>query len=308
MSKSALSHTRRLTTVLLLFLLLAGRARGHELNAKVSINYSQVSNTKTSVFETLEKAISDFLNDRPWTGYQYKNNERINCTFNFTVKTYSETDNSFTGTLSVQSSRPVYNSTYTTTVFSIQDGDFNFSYQEYDPLEFRKDQIDNNLTAILAYYAYMIIGFDMDAMAPMGGTSMFQTAEDIVSNSQNLGYTGWKAYDDSKNRFAIVNDYMDGSLEPLRQFNYTYYRKGLDIMAENSDQGRAAAAEAIQMLRQAYENKSLSSLPQMFTDIKRDEFVNIFSGQGSGGERQDIYDILFRINPSQDTYWEKIKR
>lgn len=298
----------RLVTMLSFCLLLVRPAQSRELNAKFTINRSQVANTKSTVFETLEKAVNDFLNDKQWTNFQYKPHERINCTFSLTVKTYSETDNSFTGTLSVQSTRPVYNSTYTTTVFSIQDGNCNFAYQEHDPLEFRKDQVDNNLTAMLAYYAYLLIGLDMDTMSPLGGTAMLQTAEDIVTASQNLGYTGWKAFDDNKNRFAIITDYMDGSLEALRQFNYIYYRKGLDVMAENSEQGRKAAAEAVQQLRQAYENKSLSSLPQIFTDIKRDEFVNLFSEQGTGEERQGVYDILFRINPSQDTYWEKIKR
>lgn len=282
--------------------------RAQELNAKFAINYSKVSNTKTSVFETLEKAVTAFLNERQWTGMQYKEQERINCSFSYTVATYSETDNSFTGTMTVQSTRPVYNSTYTTTVYNTQDATFNFTYQEHDQLEFRKEQIDNNLTALLAYYVYLIIGLDMDTMAPQGGSEMLHIVEDIVNGAQNLGYPGWKAFEDSKNRYAYINDYMDGAMEPLRQLNYTYYRLGLDTMADNAEQGRANITEAIRLLKQAHENKTMSLLPQIFTDVKRDELVNLYSGKAAPAEKQEVYDILSRINASQNEHWDKLKK
>lgn len=279
-----------------------------ELTAKVVINRSQVSNTKSSVFESLEKAVTAFLNDRQWTNQHYKESERISCTFNITVNTYNEADNAFTASLMVQSMRPVYNSTYNTTVFSIKDANFNFAFQEFDQLNFQPEQLDNNLTAMLAYYAYLIIGLDMDTMAPLGGTEALQTAENIVSNAQNLGYPGWKAFDDNKNRFGIINDYLDGAMEPYRQLQYVYYRKGLDTMADNAENGRAAITEAINLLNTAKENKSLSQLPQIFTDFKRDELVNIYSGKGTPKEKEAVYDIVFRINASQNAYWEKIKK
>lgn len=277
-----------------------------ELNAKVSINKSQISNTKTSVFEALEKAIVGFLNDRQWTNMQYKENERINCSFNITLKTYSEAENSFTASLMVQSTRPVYNSNYTTTVFSIKDDHFDFLFQEFDQLNFQPEQLSDNLTAMLAYYAYLIIGLDMDTMAPLGGTAVLQEVYNLVNNAQNLGYPGWKAFEDSKNRFAIINDYMDGAMEPFRQMQYDYHRKGLDTMADNAENGRAAVAASLELLKTAYENKSLSQLSQIFTDYKRDEIVNIFSKQGSSSEREKIYDLVMRLNASQNTYWEKI--
>lgn len=288
--------------------LTAAPAQAQELNAKFAINYSKVSNTKTSVFETLEKAVTAFLNERQWTGMQYKEQERINCSFSYTVATYSETDNSFTGTMTVQSTRPVYNSTYTTTVYNTQDATFNFAYQEHDQLEFRKEQIDNNLTALLAYYVYLIIGMDMDTMAPQGGSEVLHTVEDIVNGAQNLGYPGWKAFEDSKNRYAVITDYMDGAMEPLRQFQYDYYRRGLDTMADNAEQGRAVITESVRLLKQAHENKTLSLLPQIFTDIKRDELVNLYSSKGTSAEKQEVSDILSRINASQNTYWDKIKK
>ena len=281
--------------------------QAQELNAKVSINRSQVSNTKSGVFEALEDKITRLLNEHAWTNLKFRDFERIQCTFNITIDTYSETDNSFKGSLIVAGIRPVYNSSYTTTVFSTTDKDFNFSFQEFDQLEWRPEQVDNNLTAMIAYWAYMIIGMDLDAMSPMGGTQVLQMAQDVCNNAEMLGFAGWKAFDDTKNRYALVNDYMDGALEPFRQMQYMYYRTGLDHMAENAEEARNTIAEALNLLKEARENKSLSMLPQIFTDYKRDELVSIFSGQGSSKEREAIYDILFRINPSQNNYWEKIK-
>lgn len=283
-------------------------ASAQELNAKVVINRSQISNTTEAVFEALQNSLTAFLNERQWTKMTYEDYERINCTFSITLKTYSETDNSFTGSIQVQSVRPVYNSNYSTTVFNIQDENFNFNFQQFDQLDFRPEQVDNNLTAMLAYYAYLIIGMDMDTMAPLGGTDILQMAMDVANNAQNLGYAGWKAFEDSRNRFAIINDYLDGGLEPLRQMEYEYHRQGLDRMTENTDSARSAVTSAIVLLKQAHENKSQSLLPQIITDIKRDEIVSIYSSKGTREEKEQVYDIVFAINASQNPYWEKIKK
>ena len=278
-----------------------------ELNAKVLINRTQVSNTKSGVFEALEKAITQFLNERAWTNIQFREQERIQCSFNINVSAYSETDNSFKATLLVASTRPVYGSSYNTTVWNMNDKDVEFNFQEFDQLEWRPEQVDNNLTAMLAYWAYIIIGMDLDSMSPMGGTDVLRLAQDVCNNADMLGAKGWKAFDDTRNRYAIVNDYLDGSMEKLRQLQYQYYRVGLDHMAENTETARTAIAEAMKLLKEAHEDKSLSMLPQIFTDIKRDELVSIFSGKGSSEEREQVFDILSRINPSQNTYWEKLK-
>ena len=287
--------------------LVSWNIQAQELNAKVNINRTQVSNTKSGVFEALEKVITRLLNEHSWTSLQFREIERIQCTFNITIDTYSETDNSFTGSLLVAAIRPVYNSSYTTTVFSMNDKDFNFSFQEFDQLEWRPEQVDNNLTAMIAYWAYVLIGMDLDAMAPMGGTEVLRMAQDVCNNAEMLGFPGWKAFDDTKNRYAIINDYLDGSMEKFRQLQYTYYRTGLDHMADNAETARTTIAEAMNLLKEAHEDKAMSMLPQIFTDYKRDELVSIFSGQGSSKDREAVYDILFRINPSQNNYWEKIK-
>ena len=299
---------KRFLTILLTTLLLPLSAAAQELNAKVIINREQVSNTKSGVFDALEKAATQLLNEHAWTNIKFREMERIQCTFNITIDTYSETDNSFKGSLLVACVRPVYNSSYTTTVWNMNDKDFDFNFQEFDQLEWRPEQVDNNLTAMLAYWAYMIIGLDLDSMAPMAGTEVLQQAMDVCNNAEGLGYKGWKAFNDTKNRFAIVNDYLDGAMEKFRQLQYAYYRNGLDHMAEDSESARAAIAEAVKLLKESHEDKSLSQLPQIFTDFKRDELVSIFTGKGTPEEREAVYDILFSINPSQNTYWEKIKQ
>lgn len=283
-------------------------ANAQELNARITVNHSQISTTRTSIFEALEKNLTRFMNERQWTGMKYQQNERINCTFSITISQYKEDENLFTAQMQVQSTRPVFNSTYTTTVFSMKDNKFNFNFQEFDQLNFMPEQMDNNLTAMMAYYAYLIIGMDMDTMAPLGGTEVLRQAESIVTGAQNLGFEGWKAYDDNRNRFAIINDYLDGGMEPFRQMQYQYYRNGLDIMADQVDQGRAAITEALTLLQKAHENKALSQLPQIFTDYKRDEIVNIYSKKGTSEEKQKVYDIVFGINASQSNYWDKIKQ
>ncbi len=292
----------------LLFLLLPVSFHAQEIEAKVSINHAQVGNTtRTDVFEALQEKVTNFLNEHIWTGMKFKEKERINCNFGITVNTYSDTDNSFNCSLLLTVSRPVFNSTYTTTTYSIKDADFNFAFQPTDQLEFAgADHLDNNLVAMLAYYAYMIIGYDMDSFSPLGGSDYFHIAEDIVTNAESLGYTGWKAFDNTKNRFALLNDYMDGSMEMYRQLVYKYHREGLDQMADNTEAGRNAILEALELLNQSHEAKLMSQLPQLFTEYKREEILNIFSGKGSSQERQNVYDIMNRIDPSQASKLEAL--
>lgn len=295
--------------ILTLFLLASlTPARAQELNCTVKINHSKVQGTKTSVFETLETVLNEFMNNRSWTDLQFNKEERINCSLNITVQKYVESEQSFTGELLFQVTRPVFNASYSTTVFSMRDPSFNFHYQEHEPLEFNETSMDNNLTAMLAYYAYLFIGLDLDTFSPLGGTEILHKVENIVNNAQSLSDAGWKAFGDDRNRHAIINDYMESSMEPMRQLMYKYHRQGLDEMAQNPDRGRAAVTEAVEMLKEAHTNNSLSMLPQIFTDYKRDELVNIYRGHGTENERNSVYDILTNLNASQSKEWDKIKK
>lgn len=295
-------------TLLLLCLLPATSARAQELMAKVNVNRQKVADTKGDVFPALEKKVTNLLNDTRWTELKLKESERIQCTFNITVNTYSDTDDSFSASLLVTSSRPVFGSGYSTTAFSNNDTQFGFKFNEFDELEYRPEQIDNQLVALLAYYAYMIIAADLDTMSPLGGTEVLQRAEEVVNAGQTLDYPGWKAFDDNKNRFGLVNDWLDGSMEPFRRMMYTYHRKGLDRMAEQPDTARAAIGEALTLLDTAHKAKSKSHLPMLFSAFKRDELVSIYASHGTSEEKQAAYDILFSIDPSQGSNWEKMKK
>ena len=299
---------RKTLFIILCSLCISKALVAQELNAKVTVNTAKVSNTKTEVFEALKEKAENFLNEHRWTGLTFAEKERITCNFNLTVNKWDEPTNAMECTLLLTSTRPVWGSSYNTNLYSVQDGEFNFSFQTTDQLEWNADNVTDNLTALLAYYAYMIIGYDMDSMSPLGGTAYLQQAEDIVTNAQNLGYTGWSSFNDSKNRFGLLNDYMDGSMEDYRQMVYKYHREGLDQMADDPNGGRAAITEALGLLQKAKGGRVMSQLPTLFTECKRDELVNIFAGHGTNDEKQTAYDVLFGINPSLSDYWDKIKR
>ena len=279
-----------------------------ELDARVTINHSQIENTRTEVFDALQTKLTEFLNNQKWTEIPFRENEKIQCNFNITVNTYNQEENSFECSLLMNCSRPVYGSSYNTISYAVNDADFTFVFTEFDQLEYQDNQIDNNLIALLAYYAYMIIGMDLDTMAPMGGTDYFHMAEDVATAGENLGFPGWKAFGDSGNRFGLLNDYMDGAMEGMREFNYIYHRKGLDRMSEAPDSARAAIVDALDLLQEANRAKSMTKVAQLFTEYKRDELVNIFTKKATKEEKEKAYEVLFSIDASQSNTWEKIKK
>ena len=273
------------------------------------MNHNQIQGTDASVFENLQQTLEQFINTRQWTHYQFQRNERINCNFNITVSKYDPSSNLFTCSALIQANRPVYNAAYSSTLYNNQDGDFNFTFAQFDQIEFNEENIDNQLTALIAYYAYLIIGLDLDSFSPMGGEDVLQRCMVLTNNAQNLNFTGWKAFDNSRNRFAIINDYLDGAMKPFRQLQYDYYRTGLDEMANNAERGRTNITSALENgLKKAHENRPISMLPQIWTDYKKDELANIYKGKGTQKEKEVVYDILFGINASQNITWDKIKQ
>ena len=298
--------------VILVFLLLFGASRAahtQELNAKITINHNQIQGTDVSVFENLEQILTQFVNEKQWTNMQFQKNERINCNFNITVTKYDQPSNTFTCKALIQANRPVYNASYTTTLYNNIDNDFNFRFAQFDQLEFNEEAINNQLTALFAYYAYLVIGINLDSFSPMGGTDVLQRCMNLTNNAQNLEFTGWKSFDNNRNRFAIINDYLDGAMRPFRQLQYDYYRKGLDEMAANAERGRTDITTSLEKdLKKCHEDRPSSLLPQIWTDYKRDELANIYKGKGTQKEKETVYDILFSINASQNNAWEKIKQ
>ena len=300
---------RRLAFLLSLLLLTVASAEAQELQAKVTINRQQVQGTDASVFENLQQTLEQFMNERQWTALQFQENERIVVNFNITISKYDASQNRFTATALIQANRPVYNSAYTTTLYNNTDRNFNFDFAQFDQLNFNEESVDNQLTALFAYYAYLIIGLDLDSFSPMGGTDVLQRCMNLVNNCQDLGFPGWKSFEDSRNRFAIINDYLDEAMKPFRQLQYDYYRTGLDEMAQNVERGRTNVTTALENdLKKAHEDKPLSLLPQIWTDYKKDELANIYKGKGTQKEKESVYDILFSINASQNNSWEKIKQ
>ena len=278
-----------------------------ELQVKVNINHSQIQGSDNGVFETLQQTLEQFINERQWTDLQFQENERIQCTLNLTVSKYVRDENKFECTALIQANRPVFNASYTTTLYNNRDANFHFEFVQFDQLNYNDQTVDNQLTALIAYYAYLIIGLDLDSFSPLGGTDILQRCMQLVHNAQDLGYPGWKSFEDSRNRFAIINDYLDEQMKPFRQLQYDYYRKGLDEMANNAERGRTEISTALEeQLKKAHENKPLSLLPQIWTDYKKDELVNIYKGKGTQKEKQAVYDLLSSINASQNTSWEKI--
>ncbi len=302
---------RRIFHLLPLLLALCISLKGHaqELEAKINFNTAKIGTTDKSVFENLKETLEQFFNERQWTDLQFQPNERIQCSFNITVNKYDKTSNLFECTALIQANRPVYNSQYTSVLYNNRDQNFNFEFAQFDQLNFTDETIDNQLTALFAYYAYLIIGLDLDSFSPMGGTDVLQRCFSLVNNAQNLDFPGWKAFENSKNRFALINDYLDEGMKPFRQLQYDYYRKGFDEMASNAERGRNNITAALQEdLKQAKENKPLSLLPQIWTDYKRDELANLYKGKGTQKEKEAIYELLMNINASQNDAWNKIKQ
>jgi len=300
--------TYKLAMLAGLFLGLAENGGAQELNVKINFNTQQIQGTDKSVFENLQQTLEQFMNEKQWTELQYQQNERINCSFNITVNKYVKETNMFECSAMIQANRPVYNSAYTTTIYNNKDADFNFLFVQFDQLNFVEEVIDNQLMALMGYYAFLIIGLDLDTFSPMGGTEILQRCMNLTNNAQNLDFGGWKAFENDRNRFAIINDYLSEAMKPFRQLQYDYYRKGLDEMSNNAERGRANITESLQLLKQAHDDKPLSLLPQIWTDYKRDELANIYKGKGTQKEKQAVYDILFGINASQSDAWDKIKQ
>ena len=289
----------------LAFLFMPFAAQAQELNPTLAINTSKIQGTDKDVFSSLESAVKQLLTNQTWTDYHFTEKERIQCNFNLVINKYDSQTGKMECELTVQSSRPVYGSTYNTTVFNFRDAEVDFTYNEQDRIEYTPGITpDNNLTAILAYYSLLIIGLDFDTMSPNGGTDILRQAENIAASSQSLG-GGWRSFDSKANRYSIINDYMNGTLSSFRKLQYDYHRKGLDDMSANADRGRATITESLNLLSEAYQAKSTSALPTLFTEIKKNELINIYSS-GISSERSKVVELLIRINPSLSNDWTTI--
>lgn len=291
---------------LLIFMLLIGHGLlAQELNCNLKVNSDMIQGSNKSIFTTLEKSASDFMNNRKWTDLSYSENERIECNINIVVAKLE--DDVFTAEIQVQSRRPVFNSSYNTTLFNFRDNSFVFSYKEFEVLEFNENVITSNLTAVLTYYAYIILGYDMDSYSRLGGTPYFNMAERIVNSAQSVDMPGWRAFESTKNRYALVNNLTDEAFKKHRNYVYEYHRLGLDEMTINMANARARIASGISVLRETNRSRPSAIVVTSFLDAKTDEILNIFK-RAEDKEKREVLQILSDVNPTQTEKYESFLR
>lgn len=278
-----------------------------ELNCTVEINASKVNNVSKEVFKTLEQAITEYMNTTKWTDAQFALNERIVCKLFFTIAEYDESTGVMKGDLQIQSQRPVYNSNYMTTIINFKDTKIEFTYMENDPLVFNEQEMQNNLTAILNYYAYLILALDFDSFSPNGGDPYYEKAANVVRMAQSTSETGWKAFEDTKNRSAVLSAFTDKQTSSIREVLYNYHRMGLDQMVVSVDKGRATITKQLETLKAIYDVAPMSVCLTMFRDSKMDELVNIYSKAGTS-EKENVYETLYPIYPTDLERLDKIKK
>jgi hypothetical protein len=280
--------------------------QAQELNARVSVNSERIQGTNRNVFTTMERALNQFINTTRWSAATFAANERIDCSFTVVILE-QPADNSFRAELLVQSSRPVYNASYITTLFNYRDTNFDFEYTENATVQMQQGSLNSNLEAVIAFYANLILALDFDSFSPMGGSAFFRQAQQIANTAQSAGWTGWSAFDDSKSRGSMIAAWMDESLKACHELWYTYHRKGLDEMAANPDRARITILNSIPALKEMRQIRSSERLLQLFADAKLDEVVSI-AEKANPDEKKELYDLLRTVYPSMSLQLEPLKK
>lgn len=292
-----------------ILLLTALFVSAQELRCKVTINSDKIEGSNKSVYETLRQTLEEYINTTRWTNLTFAEKERIDCSMMIIVN--SVDNNVYHCEMQIQSRRPVYNTAYYSTMVNMRDVQFNFLYQEFDRLEYTPGVFTTNIAELVAYYCYLLIGYDMDSYSRLGGTPYFQECEGIVSTAQSASIDdaevkGWKAFDSNRNRYALINNLMDEAFRDFRNYCYEYHRLGLDEMSQNVANGRARIAEGITILRETNKARPATYAVNVFLDAKSDELINIFS-QGTSSEKDLVYETLNAVDPTRQAQYEMIK-
>lgn len=278
-----------------------------ELMCDVEINSDKVSNASKEIFGELKDYITEYINQWKWTNAIFSSNEKIYCKLLLTISSWEDATGVMKGDLQIQSQRPVFNSSYTTAVINFKDTKVNFVYERGRPLEHSDQDINSNLTAILDFWVYMIIGMDFDTFELKGGEPYYEQAARIVRLAQTTGEPGWKPFEDNTNRNAVLSAFTDAKTAPIRQLLYDYHRMGLDQMVVSVDKGRATITHTLENLGKIYEVAPLSVCLAMFKDAKLDELINIYS-KANMTEKESVYEMLYQVYPSENTRLEEIKK
>ncbi|HEX4887191.1 MAG TPA: DUF4835 family protein [Luteibaculaceae bacterium] len=292
--------------LLLLACFVSSVVYGQELKCSVTVNADQVQFSNKRIFKTLETTLSEFVNNRSWTNDKFQPSERIDCAILITITSYSPPDQ-FAGNIQITANRPVYGSGYSSSVFNHKDLDFSFAYLENAPLEFTPDQFRSNLSSVVAYYIYIILGLDYDSFSPQGGTPYFNEAQRIVSNAQNTSFTGWMGSEKPRNRFWLVDNVLQTSFQPLREAMYLYHRQGLDLLVQNPTEGRANILRALELLKKVHAVQPLSFNMQLFFTAKQQELIGLFSA-ATPAEKEQVMAILKILDPANLTRYADINK
>lgn len=295
----------RLILIMLVFSIGIFPGNSQELMCNVEINTSLIEGTNKSVFETLQQSISDYFNETKWTNMIFSTNEKIECKFFLTINEYY--GDRMKGDLQVQLSRPVFNSNYTTTLLNFKDSKIEFDYREGEPLIFNENTWTNNLTGILDFYAYLFLALDFDSFSPKGGQIFYDKAATVVQRAQSSGETGWKPFEDNKNRSAVLSAFSDNRNSEIRNLLYQYHRKGLDEMVASPEKGRSIITESLLSLKRINEYSPMSVGLSIFRDSKLDELVSLYS-RAPLSEKEKAYQILETIYPTEKIRLDRIKK
>lgn len=277
-----------------------------ELNCTFEIDSKKVKNANKDIFTTLQEAVNEYLNTTVWTDAQFAPNEKIQCKMFLSVAEYDESTGKMKGDLQVQSTRPVYNSSYTTTLINFRDTRVEFVYDNNEQLVYNEQEMQNNLTAILNFYALLVIAIDFDSFALNGGDPYYEKVANIVRMAQSSGESGWKAFEDSKNRSSVLSAYTDKQTSAIREVFYNYHRLGLDQMVTSVDKGRQVITQSLETLKSIYDVAPMSVCLSMFKDAKMDELVNIYS-KANSTEKEKVYELLYPLYPTETDRLNRIK-
>lgn len=278
-----------------------------ELNCEVEVNSLKITNGSKDIFNELKQSITDYMNTTKWTNATFGTNEKIYCKLMLTVSSWDDATGVMKGDLQIQSQRPVYNSSYTTSLINYKDNKVDFVFDTGHQLVFNEMQMEDNLTAILNFWAYMIIAVDFDSFELNGGDPYYERAAQVVRLAQSAGETGWKAFEDNTNRSAVLSSFTDTQTSPIRQILYDYHRMGLDQMVVTVDKGRSAITHTLENLGKIYEVAPMSVCLTMFKNAKLDELINIYS-KANMTEKEAVYEMLYQVYPSETTRLDQIKK
>jgi len=295
---------KKISALIIIIFVFSASSFAQELRCNVTVSSQRIQGANQNLFRTMQSDLYEFMNNRKWTDHVYSYDEKIKCNILIRLDEQISVDE-FRGSIQVQLTRPTFNSSYETTILNIKDNDFHCKYVEFQPLEYNETSNRDNLTNIMAYYAYVILGFDYDSFSPEGGTPYFEKAQAIVNNSQNAREKGWKAFESERNRYWLLENILNKSYSDYRNCMYTYHRNGLDLMSDRAEEGRANIANSLRDIQKVFRRRPSIYILQMFFDSKSDELVNIFS-KSFPDERNRVMAILNEVDPSNGSKYEKI--